>query len=248
MFRLAARQSASAARLLATRLDLTAANVCHAIHPSFLDSLDRTNDKRHFSSKASSKKTPGVKAPLINERLITHLIRKHNANSAHDVDVRLVVSSDQGGTKTSLVSLMNAVQVCTDLGVDLVEINLEQSPPIIKAQNAEKLVYQAEKRLNGKSNSSKPMKGFQMNAGIAHYDFTRKVDLIVSYLQKGHNCQVQIRANASARRKDAGALRSMVDRLSEAVKSIATPGPVKANEDSSNATIMLRPTGKKEKE
>ena len=247
MLRLAAR--ASTARLLATRLDLTA-NVCHGVRlkpSSMLESLhpvDRTNENRYFSSTTNSSKKNWGKAPLINEQLISHLIRQHKAISAHEVDVRLVVTSAQGESSSSVVSLMNAVEICTDLGVDLVGINIEQNPPIIKAQDMGKLVYRAEKRSTNKSNA-KPMKLFTIKASIADNDFTRKLDSIIDYLQKGHNCQVTIKANAFTRRNDTNALMGMMDRMLKAINNFGTPGAIKSNEDLSGASVLVRGIMKK---
>ena len=245
MLRLAARPSATA-RLLATRLDVSA-NACNNTRrkPSSLsESLDGTSQSRCFSSQTNFTKTPKVKGPLANEHLITHLIRKQNATSADDVDVRLVVGSKKGETTTSLVSLMNAIKICTDLGVDLVGVNIEQSPPVIKAQSIDKLVYQAEKRSTGKS-SAKPTKEFQFRACIAPNDFDRKAESIIKYLQKGHNCQVLIRANGMARRNDPNCVNVMVNRLKTTVNDFASPGAVKANEDNSQATVFLQANAKK---
>lgn len=245
MLRLASRPS-STARLIATRFDLTA-NACDSTRnksSSLSEALDGTSRSRYFSSQTNSTKTPKVKGPLANEHLITHLIQKQNAISADDVDVRLVVSSKKGGTTTSLVSLMNAIKICTDLGVDLVGVNIEQSPPVIKAQNIDKLVYQAEKRATSKS-GSKPTKEFQFRACIAANDFARKADSIVKYLQKGHNCQVLIRANGMARRNDPNCINTMVERLKASVSDFALPGAIKPNEDNSQATVFLQATSKK---
>lgn len=86
-------------------------------------------------------------------------MRRYDA-PAGELHVRLVI--DEGPTQPSsieVVSLLQAMETARDLDVDLIGINLNQDPPVVKAQDYTKLAYKASNKKQTKSNK-KPTKEF----------------------------------------------------------------------------------------
>ena len=123
-------------------------------------------DTRYFSSKPRrNQKNDGF---LMNEQLIQVLMRRYDA-AAGNLHVRLVI--DEGPTQPSsieVVSLLQAMETARDLDVDLIGINLNQNPPVVKAQDYTKLAYKAasKKQTKGANGSKKPMKEFKFRVRI----------------------------------------------------------------------------------
>ena len=119
---------------------------------------------RLFSSKPSRKQGGKHNSmPLMNQKLVQVLLRKGSVQ-ASELEVRLIVDKDGGASAESgVVSLVQAMEKSSELGVDLIGISLEQSPPVIKAQDYAKMAYKTEKKANkkGASGRAKPTKEFK---------------------------------------------------------------------------------------
>lgn len=101
----------------------------------------------------------------MNEKLIQVLMRRYDAPAA-ELQVRLVV--DEGPARPSsidIVSLLKAMETARDLEVDLIGINLQQDPPVVKAQDYSKLAYKASSKKQTKSDK-KPTKEFKFRVSI----------------------------------------------------------------------------------
>lgn len=254
MFRIAARRSGCTAARVLAQLELPVSISLSSWNGTGSNSSPQTiamalEQRRFLSSRPSQQQQQWrprqkPKGPLLNEHLVSFLLNKSKSSNANEIEVRLVVTTlDGGNSKPEVVSLMKAVEVSTELGVDLVGINVDQNPPVIKAQDYGKLAYQTEKGSSSKSGNSKPVKEFKFKGTIAEHDLARKVDDVVKYLKKGHNCQIQIRANGFARRKDPNIVENLWKRVQEEVVDLAIPGKIKTNPEKSQVNVLLQTTG-----
>lgn len=101
----------------------------------------------------------------MNEDLIQVLIRRYDAAAA-DLMVRLVI--DEGLKQPSsidVVPLRQAMETALDLDVDLIGINLNQDPPVLKAQDYTKLAYRASAKKQTKRDK-KPTKEFKFRVSL----------------------------------------------------------------------------------
>jgi translation initiation factor IF-3 len=108
----------------------------------------------------------------MNENLIQVLMRQSDA-AAGDLMVRLVI--DEGPDKPSsidVVPLREAMETAIDLDVDLIGINLNQDPPVVKAQDYTKLAYKASAKKQTK-NDKKPTKEFKFRVSLYNHVFCR---------------------------------------------------------------------------
>lgn len=207
--------------------------------------------QRFFSSRQQNNNRRQKKGgPPINEVLVSFLV-KSKACDASDIPVRLVAhrEGDDKAPVTEVVSLLEAVNVSVELGVDLIGINMTQDPPILKAQDFDKLMYKTERsksKSNSKNNSSqKAVKEFKFKANIADHDFDRKVDNTLKYLKKGHSCVLTLTSNFPARRKNPNVVVDMVERLTVRLGGAAITGKVKLHPEKINASVVVQPNNKK---
>jgi translation initiation factor IF-3 len=105
-------------------------------------------------------------------------------------DVRLVGDNVEVG----IYSLQEALSIASDLDLDLVEINSKSEPPICKAMNYEKFLYdkkkaEKEQKKNQKKNQQKEIR-FGPNTGEA--DLEHKMKNAKKFLEDGLKVKVTV--------------------------------------------------------
>jgi len=175
---------------------------------------------------------------------------KKTSKPASSIDVRLVVETESRGdvsTETKIVTLIEAIEQSSKLGLDLIGVSIEQSPPVIRAQDYAKMAYRASKRAskNEASKKKKPTKEIKFGAGIADNDLARKVGDVLKYLEKGHNCQVTATCRRFFASRNPTALSDLIAKVRDQVgdAGIDVRG-IKINAQSTHATLLLQPTSK----
>jgi len=220
--------------------------------------LKQSNATRSLSSRGvkhvkQGRKKPTINAkppPIINDSLVGALTAREQ-NSADHVQVRLILPELEGFEgKMDITSLSHAIAIARAHDLDLVGVNLQQSPPVVKVLDHAKAEYDAAKALKLRqrakkekgmlSESEQPMKEFKFRAGIADNDLERKVSNMKSYLQKGHPCQVTITSAIRYRREDADAVNTTMIRIIDLVKDSAQEPQVKKGNEQ-YMSFLLRP-------
>jgi translation initiation factor IF-3 len=226
-------------------------------------------------SAATKRKTPKAKddnAPLLNEHLISELLTRRgkdgsdNSISAETYEVRLIVdvgrpdksnkqnredgdgNSEEAQSSTlQIVTINEAISIAHTHSLDLMEVSLKQDPPVIKALDFDRFVYQ-QKRKEAKTKDSKsaisdkPVKEFKFRAGIADHDLQRKASNMIEYLVKGHAVRVTLTARARSLREDAEAIQTTLDRVKDLVGDNAVEvRAMKKNERGSFGNLLLHP-------
>ena len=162
---------------------------------------------RGFAIKRSKKQPGGGKGkqqrealPLMNEYLVKELMKRNrNATSPDQVQLRLVIEEGgEGGKggppKSEETSLAKAIQTSLDLGLDLVEIDLNNpSLPVVRAVQYDAKVYRINKEKSKKQikDPASIVKEFRFRARTADHDMERKLAAVLDALKKGHKCQIQ---------------------------------------------------------
>ena len=147
-----------------------------------------------FSTTASTprKKTNDNK-PLLNDKLVQQLelLQKRKGeqlidsdSSSNDIEVRVVMDIPQDSDKeennnnksktppnVSVLPLSIAIESAKQLNLDLMEINLNQTPPIIRVTDYSKLVYEQNKKKRslkekGNGNNKLPTKEYKFSVRI----------------------------------------------------------------------------------
>lgn len=211
-------------------------------------------------------------APLLNEHLIAELLQmKKGAETADSMEVRLVLdlgrrgkgsdddeeSADEAPTPTTqIVTIRKAINIAHDHSLDLMEVSLKGDPPVIKALDFDKFVYQQKRKDSkikaikskegGGSISDKSLKEFKFRAGITDHDLQRKVSNMTKYLTKGHAVRVTLTARQRMLREDTDAINTTLDRVKELVGDKAVEvRAMKSNDRGSYGNLLLHPNIKK---
>ena len=81
-----------------------------------------------------------------------------------------------------------------------------------------------------------------LQAGIAENDLDRKVNDIIRYLKKGHNCQLSVTSNGFNTKNDPNGVMNLIQGVLDQVKDVGVcEKGVKTNESGNRATLMLQP-------
>jgi translation initiation factor IF-3 len=230
---------------------------------------------RSIATKRNSQKNKkDDNAPLTNEYLIAEILalsgKKGSSVSADTCQVRLIidsggasksnndekdeaVSSEASAPTTQIVTLNEAISIANKHSLDLMEVSLKGDPPVVKALDFDKFVYQ-QKRKESKAKSKdgvgsisdKALKEFKFRAGIADHDLQRKASNMIEYLTKGHAVRVTLTARQRMLNEDAEAIKTTLDRVKELVgdKAVEVRG-MKSNDRGSYANLLLHPSSKK---
>jgi len=239
----------------------------HTQYPSLLTTVQ--TQQRQFSSRRNNKKKVDPNAPLLNEHLIAALFKKKKRDdvSADTYEVRLIVDQgknknmdddeDGAGTGTStpttqITTIHAAITLSHDLSLDLMEVNLSQTPPVIKAVDFDKHLYEQKKKERksitkkkkegGGAISDRPLKEFKFRAGIDDHDLKRKTNNMCKYLEKGHAIRVTLTARRHMLNADEGAIVTTLERVKELVGELAVEARgLKANEKKSYGSLLMHP-------
>lgn len=92
--------------------------------------------------------------------------------------------------ESKVVSLFEAKKIAEKMELDLIEINSNANPPIMKIGNYEKLIYEMKK--NAKKNKQKvqELKEIQLSVNIAQHDLETKAKKATQFLNEGHKVKV----------------------------------------------------------
>jgi len=212
---------------------------------------------------------------LLNEHLIAALFKKKKRGdaSADTYEVRLIVDRGKnknmdddddhedgvgGGPSSSsapasqITTVDAAITLSHDLSLDLMEVNLSQIPPVIKAVDFDKHLYELKKKERknitkkkkegGGAISDRPLKEFKFRAGIDDHDLKRKTDNMRGYLEKGHAIRVTLTARKHMLNADEGAIVTTLERVKELVGELAVEArALKANERKSYGSLLMHP-------
>jgi translation initiation factor IF-3 len=186
---------------------------------------------------------------LSNEKLIQAIVRQNRSASADTIQVRLVIDevAPQKATVT-VVSLSEAIQISLDRNTDLIGMQLNNDPPVLRATQLSKLEYQKAQKAskNSTTKSSSGSKSFRFHANIGTHDLERKVADMVQFLQDGRDCDFSVFSKRATMRVDTQAGMQLVDKIKSLVAHVANfKKPPTLNETGNNIQVKLEPIQRK---
>lgn len=197
-------------------------------------------------SQQNRRKRQNDDGPLVNEHLIRRLIEE-STSDADSIQIRLMVDRGRDAKpEVTVLSLTEAINVSVQEGKDLVSINIDQDIPVVKCIDYNKFMYERSKKSSSSSGGNKPTKQFSYKAGIEDDDLQRKAKNMISYLLKGHPCQVTITSTRRNLNQDENAIETTLGRLVELVGSDGSPqGNLKKNDYNNRGSLLFQPAKKK---
>ena len=99
---------------------------------------------------------------------------------------------DPHGKQIGIMSRENALRLAYDLGLDLVEVAPQVSPPVCRIMDFGKFKYEQKKREKEakKKQKSQEVKEIKFRVNIDEHDFQRKFENIKEFLSEGHKVKV----------------------------------------------------------
>lgn len=96
------------------------------------------------------------------------------------------------GIESKVMSLAEARDIAKGLEVDLIEINPNATPPVIKLASYEKMLYEMKKAAKKNKQQAKPLKEIQLTANIAEHDLQTKANSAKKFIESGHKVRVTL--------------------------------------------------------
>ena len=106
--------------------------------------------------------------------------------------VRLV---DADGEMVGVIGLKEAIDMAVEVGLDLVEVSPNASPPVCKILDYGKYKYEAQKKANEARKKQKiiEVKEIKMRPGIDDHDYEVKMKAVRRFLDDGDKVKMTIR-------------------------------------------------------
>jgi translation initiation factor IF-3 len=111
------------------------------------------------------------------------------------IEVREVRLVDEDGEMAGVVSLEDALERAFGVGLDLVEVSPNASPPVCKILDYGKFKYEAQKKANAARKKQKviDVKEIKMRPNIDDNDYNIKMRKIHEFLSEGDKVKVTLR-------------------------------------------------------
>ena len=139
--------------------------------------------------------------------------------------------------ESRVCSLAEAKSIAESKGLDLIEINSQASPIIVRIASYEKMMYEMKRSAKkAKQNASKPLKEVQLSANIATHDIETKANKAKEFIEEGSKVKVvlTLKGREMARRDENK--KSMLDFITM-MEEVAVPESMPRDEG--NRTIVI---------
>ena len=148
------------------------------------------------------------------------------------------------GIDSQIMSLRDAKLLAESLGLDLIEINSNITPAIVRIANYEKMMYELKKSAKkSKQNQPKPLKEVQLSANIAKHDIETKGNKAKEFIADGSKVKVvlTLRGREMSRRDENK--KSLLDFI-EFMDDVAVPESMPRDEGNRTIVILKKREGK----
>ncbi len=103
--------------------------------------------------------------------------------------VRLIGADNK---QIGIVPLSEAEKIANEKGLDLILVNFQQNPIVVKLGNYGAYLYQKEKKERKAKKEQKETKEIRIGFREALYDLKRKTEMAKEFLSKGHQVQIKL--------------------------------------------------------
>ena len=112
-----------------------------------------------------------------------------------DITVESIRLIDADGEQVGVVSVAEGIGLADEVGLDLVEVSPNASPPVCKILDYGKYKYEAQKKANEARKKQKTIdvKEIKMRPGIDEHDYQVKMRSVRKFLDNGDKVKMTIR-------------------------------------------------------
>lgn len=117
-----------------------------------------------------------------------------NPRTNHSIRVREVRTIDEDGSQLGILPTREALRLAQEKGLDLVEVQANQRPPVCKIMDFGKFKYDQKKRANEakKKQTVIELKEMKFRPRIDKNDYETKVNHIRRFISDGNRCRAVI--------------------------------------------------------
>lgn len=130
-----------------------------------------------------------------------------------------------------------------ELELDLIEVNSNSNPPVVKIANYQKMLYEIKKNAKKQQHNHKPLKEIQLSVSIAENDLKVKANNARKFLESGSKVKVvlSMKGREKARREEnKKSIYLFIDMLSD----VAIPETFPKDEGDSKTIVILKKKAK----
>lgn len=131
-------------------------------------------------NKRQGKQKNEIKEPRINDELYGNY------------EVRLVYTGDDGEIVNRICSLKDAKHTANRMDLDLIEINPNAKPPVMKLANYSKYLYELKKQTKAKKQNRVELKEISLSVNISSHDLQIKANKAKEFITKGDKVKVTL--------------------------------------------------------
>jgi translation initiation factor IF-3 len=126
-----------------------------------------------------------------------------------------------------IILIQEAIRRAEDLGLDLVLVSGEATPPVVRVEDFKKIEYEKKKAKKAQKQAVSVLKEVQFKVNISDHDFATKLAKIRNFLDRGDKVKVSIKLKGRERESPERA-RTLLERVADAVecKVNVIPGPI----------------------
>jgi len=108
---------------------------------------------------------------------------------------------NEEGEKIGVIPTRQARQMAEDAGLDLVEVNPRETPPICKIMDFGQFKYELDKKTQKQKFKQKKIetKGIRLSVRIDDHDFQFRLDQAVKFLSKGNKLKIELQLKGRER-------------------------------------------------
>jgi translation initiation factor IF-3 len=96
------------------------------------------------------------------------------------------------GQQLGVLKLSDAIRKAQEMGLDLVEVAANATPPVCRIVDFGKFKYEAAKQVKEKKNAASKLKEIKFRVNIDEHDYVTKMRHAEEFLDKGNKVRVQL--------------------------------------------------------
>ena len=175
----------------------------------------------------NTKQKNDIKRPRVNREIQGHY------------QVRLVYTNADGENEAKVCTMREAIQYAQEENVDLIEINPNANPPVIKAMEFSKYMYEQKKQAKAQKKNKVELKEITLSVSISKHDLEIKAKKAKEFIEKGDKVKVTLtmkKRELLRREENKRALLEFIVMMED----VATPESMPRDEGNRSVVILKR--------
>lgn len=126
-----------------------------------------------------------------------------------------------------ITTIQDAIRQAEDMGLDLILVSDDVTPPVVRIQDFKKLEYEKKKAKKANKQVVSALKEVQFKVNISDHDLATKLDKINKFLERGDKVKISVKLKGRERETPERAF-DLLKKVSSSVECKVNfiPGPV----------------------